>query len=74
MLGRGRPRAQQVCLAAVRRPGSQAAVPLCVAASWDFDIEAISWMLWFAWALGSPGQVWLVLLCSSQGPEGHLDD
>lgn len=40
-----------MCLGALRQPMPMS---LSVAASWDFDIEAISWILWFALALGSP--------------------
>lgn len=51
MLGRGSQRAgHQVCRAALRQP-----TPLCVAESWGFDIEAMSWLLWFTWALGRSG-------------------
>lgn len=51
--------AEQVCLAALRQPMS-----LCVAASGDFDIEAISWILCLPGPWAAPGQVKLGLLCS----------
>ena len=76
MLGRGRGGgghaeascAEQVCLGALRQP-----VSLSVAASRDFDIEAISWILRFAWALGRPrsGQAEATLWLSGR-PEGHV--
>lgn len=59
--------AEQVCLGALRQP-----VSLSVAVSWDFDIEAISWILWFALTLGNPrsGQAEATLWLPGR-PEGH---